>query len=93
MGRLSVMLSFSTYLTEANAAALEKKMLRKAETMRNHLDRGIRGAVGNNKQAQNNVDAMNDMIKQYKDQFGVAAWKAFEKKQGWAVDNAWDFYA
>jgi len=87
------MKTFSSYLIEANAAALEKKMLRKAETMRNHLDRGIRGSVGNNKQAQNNVDAMNDMIKQYKDQFGVAAWKAFEKKQGWAVDNAWDFYA
>jgi cell division septum initiation protein DivIVA len=87
------MKTFTSYLTEANAAALEKKIVRKAETMRNHLDRGIRGAVGNNKQAQKNVDAMNDMIKQYKDQFGDAAWKAFEKKQGWVVDNAWDFYA
>jgi len=87
------MKNFSTYLTEANAAALEKKMLRKAETIRNHLDRGIRGAVGNNRQAQNNVDAMNDMIDQYKNQFGDAAWKAFKKKQDWHFDNVWDMYA
>ena len=88
------MKSFTSYLTEANAAALEKKIVRKADTIRNHMNRGIRGSAGNNIQAQKNVDAIDAMIKQYKDQFGDAARKAFAKKQGWVADaKGWDFYA
>jgi len=88
------MKTYSVFITEANAAALEKKIVRKAETIRNHMDRGIRGPAGNNIQAQKNVDAIDAMIKQYKDEFGDAAWKAFTKKQGWVSDlKGWDFYA
>jgi len=88
------MKTYSVFITEANAAALEKKIVRKADTIRNHMDRGIRGPAGHNVQAQKNVDAIDAMIKQYKDEFGDAAWKAFAKKQGWVADaKGWDFYA
>jgi len=88
------MKTYSVFITEANAASLEKKILRKADTIRNHMDRGIRGPAGHNVQAQKNVDAIDAMIAQYKKEFGDAAWKAFAKKQGWVADaKGWDFYA